>query len=130
MGNKKVAGKVFLNYCVGGKGRVVYLEITKETYEKLAEEIDTKKVSPLKLGHEDTDGRYFFKAKTSYDVGVYENGESSDIDISKIGKDSEIVLDVKIVEGTFRNTKYVSAYLKNINILSYKESEPYNPFLD
>lgn len=130
MKNKKVTGKVFLNYVIGEKDRVIYLEITKETYEKLAEEIDTKIDNPLKLGFEDTDGRYFFKAKTSFNVNVYENAELSGIDISEIGNESEVTLDVKIVEGKFKNKKYVSAYLKNINILDYKESVPYNPFLD
>lgn len=130
MKNKKVTGKVFLNYVIGEKDRVIYLEITEETYKRLAAEIDTKIDNPLKLGFDDTEGRFFFKAKTSFDVGVYEDAEVSGIDVSDIGKDSEVILDVKIVEGKFKNKKYVSAYLKNINILSYKEAEVYNPFLD
>lgn len=130
MKNKKVTGKVFLNYVIGEKDRVIYLEITEETYKRLAAEIDTKIDNPLKLGFDDTEGRFFFKAKTSFDVGVYEDAEVSGIDVSEIGKDSEVILDVKIVEGKFKNKKYVSAYLKNINILSYKEAEVYNPFLD
>lgn len=130
MKNKKVTGKVFLNYVVAGKDRVIYLEITEETYKRLAAEIDTKIDNPLKLGFDDTEGKFFFKAKTSFDVGVYQDAEVSGIDVSEIGKDSEVILDVKIVEGKFKNKKYVSAYLKNINILSYKEAEVYNPFLN
>lgn len=130
MANKKVRGNIFLNYMAGEKDRVIYLEIPKETYDNFAKEIDTKVDNPLKIGFDDTEGKFFFKAKSAFDIGVYQDADISGIDVSEIGQGSEVVLDVKIVEGKYKNKKYFSAYLKNINILSYNEAQPYNPFLD
>ena len=123
-----IKGKVFINYERDG-ARIIYLEIDKETHKELAKDIDTTVDNPLKAGFDDTEGREFFKCKSKYNVYMYMDGVPSDnLDVSEIGAGSEVEVDVKIIEGKFKGKKYVSAYLKAMNVWEYVEKEPYNPF--
>lgn len=124
---KIVKGTVFLNY-KRDEANILYVEISEDTHKALASEIDITIDNPLKCGFDDTEGKEFFKCKSKYNVGVYNNGEPSGLHLSEIGRGSVVEVDVKILEGKFKGKKYVSAYLKNINVLELVEAEEYNPF--
>lgn len=103
--------------------------IPADKYDEVIEKagIDTTKENiPVKPAD---DGKHFIvKAHSRYPVSIFENAMESDIDIDTIGENSEVEIDVKMVEGKFKGKPYQTFYLKGINIKEYVEKQPYNPF--
>lgn len=74
---------------------------------------------PLK---QDTEtGDMHIVTRTAYDVSL--SGMPKYTDIDDIGKGSEVDLIVKLVEGTARGKKYVSAYLLGIKMYNFIQKE-------
>lgn len=88
--------------------------------------------TPLK---EADNGDIYFKASTSFEVKIYEDGiiteDASNLKIEEIGKDSVIQIFVKLNDVIgLKKKKFIVAYLKSINVIDYRVKEEFNPFTD
>lgn len=86
--------------------------------------------TPLK---ESDNGDIYFKASTSFEVKIYEDGtsteEASNLKIEEIGKESVVQIFVKLNDVIgLKKKKFIVAYLKSINVIDYLPKEEFNPF--
>lgn len=119
----KLNGTVTMNANFDGKN-VLTLKLTEKSEKRLLERFPADCANyPL---NDDTGE---FKAHSKYDVGVYEQGEPSGLDISEIGPGTQVCVQVKIASGKYMKKPYKTAYLKAINVLGdVEENVEYNPF--
>lgn len=109
--------------------QVVTLALTDETLAKVVDAIgDTfgYDANPIK---ENKEGITYFKAQTSFDVDVFENGSPSDLTLSDIGRDSEVTLFCKLKE-VGKRKKFIVAYLLSVNVIKLVPYEKFNAFED
>lgn len=137
--NLKVKGIVKFAGKQDGKN-ILSLNITDEQAEKIEvamidefKSLSDYESTPIKEDNQDESK--FLKASSKWAVEVYENGKQS-IDIEdaltfdQIGAGSEVVMFFGIKDQTYRKKKYLTAYLKKVNVLELEESVHYNPFED
>lgn len=127
----KIKGTVTRNAEFNGK-RVVNIKPCIEdlnAFEAAINEEFTDGFSgtPIK---ENDDGTAYIKSTTGFDVSMYKSAKPSDLDVSEVGVDSEVEVQLNIKTTKFNRKTYVVAYLLAINVLDYVKQEDYNPFLD
>jgi len=108
----------------------ILIDVTEEQAQKILELCGNCagcESTPIKVSK---DGKYQFKAHSNFDIDVYDGGTESEILFGEIGKDSKVSVFATIKDGEFKRKKYITAYLKSVNILDYKEYVKYNPFED
>lgn len=127
-----LTGRVVFNGMMQEK-RILLIEPDQNEIQELEEEIRNEfpKVSgtPIKEGTENNEGKFLFKTQSKYSVNIYDNGVMVDMDISEIGVDSNVTVNVKLDETAYRGKKHLCAYLKAVNILDLVEGTDYNPFV-
>lgn len=127
----KIKGTVTRNAEFNGK-RVVNIKPSAEDLNAFESAIideftDGFSGTPIK---ENDDGSAYIKSTTGFDVVMYKSAKPSDLDISEIGVDSDVEVQLNIKTTKFNRKTYVVAYLLAMNVLDYVKPEDYNPFLD
>lgn len=127
----KIKGTVTRNAEFNGK-RVVNIMPSKEDLEAFEAAInedfpDGFSGSPIK---ENDDGVSYIKSTTGFDVEMYKSAKPSGLDVSEVGVNSEVEVQLNVKTTKFNRKNYVVAYLIAMNVLDYVKPEVYNPFLD
>lgn len=125
----KITGTVSFIGVQDGTNNIL-IDITEEQAKKvlgLCGDYSGYESTPIKIAK---DGSYKFKAHSNFNIDVYDNNDESELAFNEIGKDSKVSIFATLKDGEFKRKKYVTAYLKSVNILDYKEYVKYNPFED
>lgn len=107
------------------------LIISKEDYERISDECLklSSKANTIAVKELES-GDFMLKTHTSYAISIYENAIKMEEPELYFGNGSEVEVAFNLKDGSHRGTKYVTAYLKAINVLNAVERTEYNPFAD
>lgn len=103
----------------------------KAIFEKIIEEFGEDAAAEAKWipAKSDESGLYV-KAQTSYRVDFYEDGVESDTvsSVNELGKGAVVDIFISIGESKFRRDKGFTAYLSDVNVHKFGDTEKFNPF--
>lgn len=120
---------------------ICMLEITAEQADKITGALKLKDIddgiayNPIKMGEGDNEGKWFFKASTTFDFkvkydGEFITGKEAKELLETVGKGSTVSIFVDVKEVKYRRTVSQVAYLKAIEIIELEEFEEFDPFED
>ena len=104
----------------------------KAIFEKIIEEFGEDAAAEAKwipVKESDESGLHV-KAQTSYRVDFYEDGVESDTvsSVDELGKGAVVDIFISIGESKFRRDKGFTAYLSDVNVHKFGDTEKFNPF--
>lgn len=104
----------------------------KDIFEKIIEEFGEDAAAEAKWipAKESDESGLYVKAQTSYRVDFYEDGVESDTvsSVNELGKGAVVDIFISIGESKFRRDKGFTAYLSDVNVHKFGDTEKFNPF--
>lgn len=104
----------------------------KSIFEKIIEEFGEDAATEAKWipAKESGESGLYVKTQTSYRVDFYEDGIESDTvsSVDELGKGAVVDLFISIGESKFRRDKGFTAYLSDVNVHKFGDTEKFNPF--
>lgn len=104
----------------------------KAIVEKIIEEFGEDAAAEAKWipAKESDESGFYVKAQTSYRVDFYEDGVESDTvsSVDELGKGAVVDIFISIGESKFRREKGFTAYLSDVNVHKFGDTEKFNPF--
>lgn len=115
----------------GEEKKNISILVPADSYDRIVKKLNINdKIENIPIKPFEEQDCFILKAHSKYDVEMFENAEPTDIAFDEVGKDSEVMIDVKLGEGKYKGKSYQTLYLKGLNIIDYVEKQTYNPFLD